>query len=222
MSIASRIVETIIAMLCVAALATPPNAAEETAPPPAASRYGDLVAQLRNGRTDVDLLALRNAYAEDASYDPYAFKLKFLVPEMNKAFAERDCATAMTRAQSILDITFVYIDAHFVTGICRQQAGEEEPARRAITLARGLLGSILKSGDGKSPETAYQVIMIAEEYTVLGGLRLRKQSQSLINANGHVYDRLDAKPADSETPVAVFFNIDRPMAALGRQLQQKK
>jgi hypothetical protein len=220
MSIASRFGRTILALACVAAWAAPAWAAEDVAQ--AAPSYSELVARVRSGQTDVDFAALRNAYAEDAAYDPYGSKLGVLLQDMTDALKEQDCTTAMARAQSILELNFVHIDAHFVSGICQRRAGNEAVGRHSIAFARGLLSSIVKSGNGKRPETAYHVVTIAEEYNVLRGLRIEKQTQSLINANGHSYDLHEGKSPDSDAKVAIYFNIDRPVAVLGRELQSPK
>jgi hypothetical protein len=218
MSFASRFGRAILALACVATWAAPAWAAEDAAQ--AAPSYSELVARVRNGQIDVDFGALRNAYAEDqAAYDPYGSKVAALLQDMTDALKDHDCTTAMARAESILELNFVHIDAHFVSGICQRRAGNDTVGRHSIAFARGLLSSIVKSGNGKSPETAYHVVTIAEEYNVLRGLRIEKQTQSLINANGHSYDLLEGKLNDSGTPIAVYFNIDRPVAVLGRDLQ---
>jgi Domain of unknown function (DUF4919) len=218
-AIASPFRPTIVSLLCLVAFTTPSRSATEPAPEQQAS-YSDLVARARSGPADVDYLALRNAYAEDPSYNPYGGKVSSFVVDMNKAFRDGDCAAALVQAQNVIELAFVNIEAHFVAGVCHQRAGDLEAARREITMARGLYASILKSGDGKSPETAYHVVTVAEEYSVLRGLGLTKEIQALQNKDGHAYDVLGAKSADGSTSVTLYFNIDRPMAALGRTLQQ--
>ena len=94
--------------------------------------------------------------------------------------------------------------------------------RREREAARGLIDSILKSGDGKSEESAFVVIQVAEEYSMLRVLGLRPSIQALIHAQGHSYDRFQTKSNDTGQEVVVFFNVDRPLALLGRELRPEK
>ena len=215
----SRAGMAVLMLACAAVLALLPAAAE-TAAPSAAPGYADLVARGRSGERDIDFLALRNAYAQDPGYDPYGMKIVTLVRDMNKPVVTSG-AHAID-AESVLALNFIFIDAHFVTAACQEQAGHREAGRRAMMLARGLYASIVKSGDGKSPATAYQIVSLAEEYDVLRGLRLAKQRQARVNANGRAYDRIEAKVADSGATVVLWFNVDRILAARSRELQPRQ
>jgi hypothetical protein len=184
--------------------------------------YDELVGRAKRGDANVDYLVLRNAYAESPNYDPYAGKLGKLQSEMFDAYRRADCAAVIAKAESILAVNFVHVDAHLVASLCHEKLGNEEAMRREREAARGLIGSILKSGDGKSEETAFVVIQIAEEYSMLRLLGLQPSNQSLIHAQGHSYDRFEAKSNDTGQQVVVFFNIDRPLAALDRTLHPQK
>jgi hypothetical protein len=145
-----------------------------------------------------------------------------LAKTMTKAYSAGDCGTAMTQAQEVFEANFVSIDAHMVAAVCQKKAGNEEGARRAYTIVLGLLRSVLKSGDGKSPQTAFVVISVDEEYKALEALSLQPGTQSLVAHGGSSFDRLDARKRDSGEPVTLYFNIDRPHAQLMKSLQPKK
>jgi len=76
------------------------------------------------------------------------------------------------------------IDAEFVTALAFSELRQPEEADRHLARYRGLVKSVLDSGDGEAPETAYKVISVAEEYSILGALGYRPKSQSLID--GHI------------------------------------
>ncbi|MBR0872799.1 DUF4919 domain-containing protein [Bradyrhizobium tropiciagri] len=82
--------------------------------------------------------------------------------------------------------------------------------------------SVLKSGDGKSPETAFVVISIDEEYSILRAQALLRVKQALVNHGGSAFDRIEAKKRDSDQLVTLYFNVDRPTAQLERMLQNKQ
>ena len=203
-------------------LVSAPGSGAQAPQQPGAPTYDELVARAKTGDANVDYLALRNAYAESPSYDPYGSKVGALQSEMFDAYRRADCAAVLAKAESILAVDFVHVDAHLVAGLCHGKLGNDEAMRRERETARGLIDSILQSGDGKSEASAFVVIQIAEEYSLLGVLGLRPSNQALIHAQGHSYDRFDAKANDTGQQAVVFFNVDRPLAALDRQLRPEK
>ncbi len=188
----------------------------------AAPTYDELVARAKAGDANVDYLALRNAYAESPSYDPYGSKVGALQGEMFDAYRRADCAAVLAKAESILAVDFVHVEAHLLAGLCQGKLRNEEAMRRERQIARGLIDSILQSGDGKSEASAFVVIQVAEEYSMLRLLGLRPSSQALIHAQGHSYDRFETKSNDTGQQVVVFFNVDRPLAVLDRELRPEK
>ncbi|HUZ34305.1 MAG TPA: DUF4919 domain-containing protein [Xanthobacteraceae bacterium] len=181
-----------------------------------AGAYQKLVAQAEAGRP-VDFRALREAYASSPNYDPYGLKTTGLRGAMLQAFAEHDCGEAVARAKAVIDLDFVQIDAHLVSALCYGNSGNAVAERRERTIAEGLVVSILDSRDGRSPQTAFDVVAIDEEYAILNVLQLDRKMQTLIDQDGHSYDRFDAivkKTGEKET---VFFNIDRLVHYFGRE-----
>lgn len=55
------------------------------------------------------------------------------------------------------------------------------------------INRILNSGDGKSPETAFEVYSITEEYQLIDHLNLTPQVQMLSIIDGQYYDILITK-----------------------------
>ncbi len=85
---------------------------------------------------------------------------------------------------------------------------------------QGLIGSVLKSGDGKTPETAWKTISIAEEYAVLQYFGLARSAQALIPDPVKV-DKLTAKPIAGGNPVDLYFNPELHFARLARELGKR-
>ena len=83
-------------------------------------------------------------------------------------------------------------------------------SERRSTAARGLIRTILATGDGKTPETAFAVIAVAEEYAIIGALGLKRGQQALINKDGHSYDLMRVTTKDGAME-RLYFNIDRVM-----------
>ncbi len=69
-----------------------------------------------------------------------------------------------------------------------------------------ILDSILSSGDGESPDTAFVVINIIEEYAVMDHFEMTFSSQSLTHQGEKTYDRIVAMAEDGSEHV-IFFDI---------------
>ena len=88
----------------------------------------------------------------------------------------------------------------------------EDPAKAEFhrTVFRGLIDSIRNTGDGKSPEKAWVIISVHEEYVVLRAMGLKPSGQSLMMDKGHAYDVMKAKDEDGKEET-FYFNTDIPM-----------
>lgn len=75
--------------------------------------------------------------------------------------------------------------------------------------AEALLGCLLKTGDGRSLETAYRVVtvdeeeIIAEKYFRVEPVKIEKQRD-----NGHVYNILTVQIPDSKVRQQIYFQLD--------------
>lgn len=200
-----------------------PASRSETSPPGETSPQGEanarsyeaLLERIKRGDSTVDFGALRQALAESPAYRPYDPDAERLRKEMFAAYAAEDYEAANDRARRLLEADYLDIRGHMVKALIEQRLGNTELARFHQFMAVSLLRSILDSGDGRSPETAYVVIATAEEYAVLDLLGLRASDQALIHANGHSLDRLRAVGRDGDA-VTLYFNVDLPIAWLER------
>ena len=101
-----------------------------------------------------------------------------------------------------------------------RQLGNAEKADLHKFLFEGLIQSVEKSGDGKTPATAFVVISTDEEYVLLHWQGLQPTGQSLINQDGHSYDKMTAVNSKTNETVNYYFNIDKPFNWLGKSLKQ--
>jgi len=198
-------------LIVVAYLASTATTAVET--------YEALVARAKEGDAALDYRALREAYAQSAHYQPEGGDYDEPRTAMLDAFNAKECAKALIAADKVLNAIFIDIASHLVSGRCLEAAGDAAKAEFHRTIARGLMASILASGSGKTPKTAFVVVTIGEEYDVLTALRLKPALQSLVQADGHSYDKQDVKSATGEA-ATVYFQIDRPMEWLSRSLRR--
>lgn len=180
--------------------------------------YTDMLAQVKRSDPDLDFTAFRMAYAESSGYDPYFFGLLDQLDQMLAAYDNGDYQRAAELAEGILAQNYHIPDAHMVAYISYDELGQDDKASHHDYFLDGTINSIFDSGDGKSPETAYVVVLIQEEYLLLGVLDVIDAGQSLVEENGHMYDVFEGRDKITNEPVTIYFNVDSPYHSLGEGL----
>ncbi len=215
MSIVSRTLTIVLMMLIFTCNAF----AEEDGQPEKLPDYQTLLKRVMSFDRTVDFKALRLSYAETADYNPYGDD-KAKKSEMFEALRNKDYDKAIANAQVILEKKFVDIEAHFVSSIAFSEMKNSERYNFHHFVTRALVDSILDSGDGKTPETAFVVIETGEEYTLLGMTGFEVVRQSLIKSNGHSYDKMETKHRKTGKTAVFFFNVDIPFNWLNKQFRK--
>jgi hypothetical protein len=134
---------------------------------------------------------------------------------MSEALGSKNYREALKNAETVLAREYVNMDAHFVAYVSNRELGATDKAGFHRTVFRGLVESIVHSGDGKSAEKAWVVINVHEEYVVLRALGFRPGEQSLLNKDGHAYDVMKVKNVDDGTEQTFYFNVDIPFKHYG-------
>lgn len=172
--------------------------------------YESLVKRLKDGDITIDFRQLRLAYAESTNYSngPDTDPQK---KAMMAALDSEDFSSAIKNADTVLASNYVDMEAHFAEYIANRELKIEEKAVFHKFVLQSLLNSITDSGDGKTPETALQVIEVHEEYVLLRFLGIGlPESHSLLHKNGHSYDEIKFKDPQSGESVTRYFNVDIP------------
>jgi hypothetical protein len=170
--------------------------------------YESLLEKVKKQDPAADFTALRMAYFDSPKHKWTDSDLR---NAMFKALGEKDYDKAIGTAGKILNDNYLDIDAHLISAIVSKRKNDSERQKMHDFVGRGLVQSILASGDGKTPETAYVVISVDEEYSLLRIQGLRTEEQSLVPLNGHHYDVMKVVSSDGGQST-VYFNIDRPHA----------
>jgi hypothetical protein len=112
----------------------------------------------------------------------------------------------------VLEQKYVNIDAHFAAFVANREMGASDKAEFHQAVYRGLIDSIRNSGDGKSTATAWVVISVDEEYSMLRALGFRPGEQALLNEHGHSYDKMTVKSVEDGSVQTFYFNVDIVLA----------
>jgi hypothetical protein len=178
------------------------------------SEYATLLAALKAGNTDIDYGRLRLSWMDSPEYKHVRDTTKE-EDAMGAAMKEKNYAEALKNAEVVLAKNYVDIDTQFLAYMANKALGAADEAEFHKKVFRGLVASILDSGDGKSTEKAWVVIKTHEEYVVLRLLGYRPGDQSLMQKDGHSYDVMKVKNADDGTDATFYFNVDIPMKHYG-------
>jgi hypothetical protein len=159
---------------------------------------------VRAGDKNIDFKELRLAYADSSrgkDTDPQK-------KEMTLALNSKDFEKALKNAEMVLAGNYVDMDAHFAEYIAHRELHNTDQAEFHKYVLQGLLNSITHPGDGKSFDTAFQVIEVHEEYVLLRFMGLMPSKQSMSEKGGHSYDVMEAVNPKSSEKVTLYFNID--------------
>ena len=181
--------------------------------------YSSLLEKVKKSDRAADFTALRMAYfdnppAESKEADPKVIQAMFA------ALSDKKYDKVIESGQLILNGSYVNIDAHIALAAAYQGKKDANKEKFHAWVADGLIKSIVNSGDGKSKATAWTVISTDEEYVILRSFGLTPGTQSLLNENGHYFDKMDATDPQTKKKFTLFFNIDRPYGKLGKLLKQ--
>ncbi|HZZ88594.1 MAG TPA: DUF4919 domain-containing protein [Caulobacteraceae bacterium] len=192
-----------------AALGGPCSAAPLPPTPDPDAQYQALLAAAKANPGVVDWGRLRLAYANRPSFKVFAQSAA--KRRMFEAANASNCPEALKQAKAVLADDYIDADAHFLAAFCEDAAGDAQAARLDRMAGGGLIKSI-QTGDGLSPATAFTVISVDEEYALLRALGAKVQEQSLVQQDGHAYDRLEVLATDGRKS-AYYFAVDRLLAA---------
>ena len=185
--------------------------------PDPSARYEAMIARVKKGDYNLDFRELRYTYAESPRYRPYQSPTDVLAGAMFRAYKAQDFDGAIEAAKKILAINYLDIDAQIVCDLSYRMTSNGVSAETCHEMASNLLRSIFDSGDGQTPETAYQVIAVREEYSVVNAMGLTLVSQHLVTRDDHRFDAVDVIDKNTGEPRTIYFNVDRPMRWLDRQ-----
>lgn len=182
---------------------------------PDAASYRELVKRVTSGDLSIDFRALRFACLKASSCDP-AGDSKNIVA-MRRAVLEKQYEKAVKTAEELIKKGFVNIEAHAICSQAYAALENREKAKFHHDVTSALIRSILSTGDGKTKETAFEVVGVHEEYIIVSVLGFpRPASQALITDKRHSYDLLEVKQPGTDQKIAIYFNIDAfyPMKGL--------
>jgi hypothetical protein len=172
-----------------------------------AGDYAALVTAAKDGDPGVDYTVMRQAYTQTPDYDPSGKRTDGLMHDAEAAYLAKDCKTALAKFRMAIDINFTLSDAHALSADCLEQAGDKRGEAREQAIAQGLFNSIIGSGDGKSPKTAFWVVTRHEEEVVFAIAGLEGKGQATLKTKQGLVDKFAVTDPKTGKKGAMYFNV---------------
>lgn len=128
---------------------------------------------------------------------------------LQTAMDASDHATVATLATQMIELEPISIRLHLLAATAFELSGNVPTSDTHKEIARGLIRSILESGDGQSFDTAFHVVSVEEEYAIISLFGGEPKEQSLQEHEGHAYDVITIESEDGSESGEIFFNIDQ-------------
>jgi hypothetical protein len=175
--------------------------------------YENLVSKAEGGDETIDFRALRFAYIESAAYKRARSDNALRELQERLSIAAKAGAHEQVRsiALQILSIEYINLYGHkFLRQSCAK-LNDDGCEKRHHHIEFGLLRSITSSGDGKSCDTAWEVVSLEEEYFILNMLGMKPYQQALINSSKHRCDEMRVTDKNGSEKI-YYFNVDAVLA----------
>ncbi|MDP2922177.1 MAG: DUF4919 domain-containing protein [Candidatus Omnitrophota bacterium] len=168
-------------------------------------------------------LKMRLDYSQSKKYNPYDSEVGDIRGECAELTIENKFKEVAEKANRGLEKDKYNIQLLIALANAYRKLGDIENANKYRILWMGLVDSIMASGDGKSPEIAFKVISVAEEYALLMVLKLEwTGKQSLAEINGSEFDILTVKDIKTGAVSELYFNVDIPFKWLLKKNQAEE
>jgi hypothetical protein len=181
--------------------------------------YRNLVDRVKSGDLSIDFRQLRLACLKSSLCEPRGTKAD--LGAMSEAEEKHHVLEEIQIGNKLLDKGYANVEVHATLAAAYQQIGDTPKAKLHLDVVTALLRSILRSGDGNTKETAFEVICDREEYVTLVALGLPylgsgATSFKAIRDGGHSYERWEVVSPKTGEKRVVFFNVDNFSATKSR------
>jgi hypothetical protein len=177
---------------------------------PRIGKYSDLLKRVQGGDTMVSFLELGLAYSETRHYKPYRHDLDSDRNEMYRYLQEARYQDAIQSAQKILDEQFIDIEAHVVCAFAYDSLRDSTHSIFHQRIVARLIASIEITGTGSTPDSAYLVILIPEEYAIVNSRELQVSTQSLEQVGERWLDVFTVSDSTTKSETTIYFDISIP------------
>ncbi|MBI5684063.1 MAG: DUF4919 domain-containing protein [Verrucomicrobia bacterium] len=139
--------------------------------------------------------------------------------DLVKAYRAGETDRVIEIADSWLKKCPIDADTHLRVAMCFKEKGNLPSYTYHLSIFYGLLRSIAASGDGLTPETAFKVVSIHEEYSLIQEIGANLEKQSLVTGP---CDKMEISRKNGKVKMTLYFNVSIPMAFTESKLKSGK
>ena len=176
--------------------------------------FGAMI-DLESGHDVAFYTKLRFDYAARKDFSP-DWKINDARKAIEASYKAGDVEKTIKLSQAWLEKVPVDAEVYLMLSMCMKEKGDLKGYCQYIAPFYGLLQSITTSGDGKSPETAFKVISIAEEYFLFHEIGAKLKQQTLV---GHC-DKMEVTRQGGKE-YTYFFDVSISLEATAKELGTK-
>ena len=209
-----KLMSLILGFICLMTIAAMASPADKYT----SADYFKLLKQAEKQDPKLDFTALRLSYTKTKFYEPYD------TPDfkgMKAAYDAKNWKKTLSISEGILKKNVTNIDAQLYAMLAYKELGNKKKADFHQYMFRGLLHSLLNSGEGDSPREAFVVISIHEEYAVFKAIHVMPGKQKLEQIDGSFYDKWQVKHSRTGDHT-LYFNIDIPFKTMEARMNKVK
>ncbi len=171
--------------------------------------------------TNSELVLLNHGYTLQASYDPYGQSMT--EDTLYDCIKQQEYEKALEIGHRYLRTNPVSLRGNLAMMLAFKHLDSLAEQMKYRTHVSQLLRSVLSAGSGRSADSAFVVINVSDEYTILDYLGYAVNLQSLISGrNGRSYDMMNVTAREDTTDNRVFyFDVTAPLESLSKQINGK-
>ena len=138
---------------------------------------------------------------------------------MLKASADEDWQGVLAGADVFLGKCKASPFAYALASLAHLTLGDEERGAFHRAMADGLFAAVLGPRDGRSYESAIEVLFIFEEYQILNMRGLRFTQQEFRREGGRFFDVMRAETSESGEEHILYFDVTKMVERRDRRLR---
>jgi hypothetical protein len=185
--------------------------------PNAGDKYSKVVRQLEAGDTNANYQEFRESFLDSEQFKNIG-KLKpdlsTLRKELHQLMKGSKYSEIIDVANKMLSIDYTDMEAHKILRQTYKILGDTASERKHHDIEFGLLNSIVKRGNGKTCQTGWPVIQIAEEYFILEMIGAKVLKQSIDNTGG-LCDKMEVQTKAGN--MTYYFDVSKVFEGYNKQ-----
>jgi hypothetical protein len=135
--------------------------------------------------------------------------------KIQDAYRSGDTGKVLSLADAWLKRLPIDADVHLMVAMCYKEKGDLAAMCRHLNVFYGLLGSVTSSGDGLTEQTAFKVVSVDEEYSLIQEIGGKVKKQKL-----HGYVDILAVDRGGKA-LTLYFDVSAHLKALTKSLETK-